>query len=340
MTNSREDRPAGRGGVTITDVANAAGVSASTVSYVITGKRTISAATRRRVEECMRRLGYRRRTGSGAPPGTRTGVLAVVAPLHRARHVGLEMEFFSAAAGAARERGFDLLLVTEDEGLSGLLRVTSAALADAVIVLGAGDDDPRVPVLLASGRPAVLVGAPGRPHGLGSVPLDFGPAGEECVTHLADLGHRSIAHLGTPHDRSLTGFTERFAATAARRGVRVAFHRCRTSAESVTRGLDELFTAGEPTALVVHDEPALPLVMTALRRRGLRVPGDVSVVALCSATVAGQQAIRPTAVVVPARQLGALAVELAVRQLDGAPVAEVESPAPRLAVGESTAVVR
>ncbi|WP_410671663.1 LacI family DNA-binding transcriptional regulator [Amycolatopsis sp. cmx-4-68] len=341
MTNAREDRPAGRGGVTITDVANAAGVSASTVSYVITGKRTISAATRRRVEECMRTLGYRRRAGSAAPTGTRIGVLAVVAPLHRARHVGLEMEFFSAAAGAARERGFDLLLVTEDDGLSGLLRVTSAALADAVIVLGAGDDDPRVPVLLASGRPAVLVGVPGRGHGLGGVPLDFGPAGEECATHLADLGHRSVGHLGpspTPHDRSLSGFTEHFAAIAARRGVRVVSHRCHSSAESVTRGLDELFAVGEPTALVVHDEPALPLVMAALRRRGLRVPGDVSVVALCSATVAGQQAVRPTAVVVPARQLGALAVESAVRQLDGAPAAEAEPLTPRLTVGESTAV--
>src|SRR5436305_12185271 len=128
MTNSREDQPADadRGGVTIADVAAAAGVSASTVSYVMTGKRTISAATRRRVEETIRTLGYRRRTGSPAPSATRTGVLAVVVPLHRGRQLGLEMEFFSAAAGAAREHGFDLPPVTEAEGTAGLHRVTSA----------------------------------------------------------------------------------------------------------------------------------------------------------------------------------------------------------------------
>jgi DNA-binding LacI/PurR family transcriptional regulator len=340
MTNFRDvaDEPseAGRGVVTIADVAHAAGVSASTVSYVITGKRTISPATRRRVEESIRALGYRRRTGSPAP--ARAGVLAVAVPLPGEGQLGVAMEFFSAAAGAARELGFDLLLVTDDEGTSGLHRVTSAALADAVIVLDAGDDDPRVPVLLASGRPAVLVDAPGRHRGLASVTLDFAPAGQACVAHLADLGHRSIAHLvpaGPPG--YLKGFAEGFRCAATRRGVRAASRPCAPTPEDVTRCLDELLTAGGPTGLVVHDEAALAPVMAAIRHRGLRVPGDVSVVAVCSAAVAGQQRIRPTAVVIPARELGALAVKRAVRQLDGAPATEPYSVTPRLVAGESTA---
>lgn len=344
MTNFRDvaDEPtgAGRGAVTITDVANAAGVSASTVSYVITGKRTISPATRRRVEETIRALGYRRRGGSPAP---RAGVLAVAVPLAGDRHLGLEMEFLSAAAGAARELGFDLLLVTDDEGTTGLHRVTSAALADAVIVLDAGDDDPRVPVLLASGRPAVLVGAPGPQRGLSAVTLDFAPAGAACLTHLADLGHRSIAHLEPPATlpghrlRYLKGFTESVRRTAADRGVKAISRPCAPAAEDVAGCLDELLAAGGPTALVVHDEATLPVVMTALRHRGLQVPADVSVVAVCSDTAAGQQRIRPTAVVLPARELGALAVRRAVRQLDGGPAADPEAVTPALVIGESTA---
>ncbi|RSM41112.1 LacI family transcriptional regulator [Amycolatopsis balhimycina DSM 5908] len=339
MTNSRDaaDEPsgAGRGAVTITDVANAAGVSASTVSYVITGKRTISAATRRRVEETIRTLGYRRRAGF---PTTRAGVLAVAVPLHGDRHPGVEMEFFAAAAGAARELGFDLLLVTDDEGTSGLHRVTSAALADAVIVLDAGDDDPRVPVLLASGRPAVLVGAPGRHHGLASVTLDCTPAGQACATHLADLGHRSIAHLEPSGRRPgyLADFAEGFRITAVRRGVRVVSRPCAPAAEDVGGCLDDVLTAGEATGLVVHDEAALPLVLAALRDRGLRVPADVSVVAVCSDTVARHQRIPPAAVVIPARELGALAVELAVRRLDGS-TAGPESVTPAFVPGETTA---
>ncbi|WP_143264504.1 LacI family DNA-binding transcriptional regulator, partial [Amycolatopsis kentuckyensis] len=46
--------------VTVADVAGAAGVSPSTVSYVITGKRPISPRTRRRVLESIRTLGYQR----------------------------------------------------------------------------------------------------------------------------------------------------------------------------------------------------------------------------------------------------------------------------------------
>ncbi len=343
MTNFRDvaDEPSGggRGAVTITDVANAAGVSASTVSYVITGKRTISPATRRRVEETIRALGYRRRGGSPSP---RAGILAVAVPPLGDRPLGMEMEFFSAAAGAARELGFDLLLVTDDEGTSGLHRVTSAALADAVIVLDAGDDDPRVPVLLASGRPAVLVGAPGQHRGLASVTLDFAPAARASLAHLADLGHRSVAHLGPAPTspglrlRYLKGFAETFDAAAEERGVKAISRPCEPTAEDVARCLDELLAEGGPTALVVHDEAALPLVMGTLRQRGRQVPGDVSVVAVCSDTVAGQQRIRPTAVVVPAAGLGTLSVRHAVRQLEGEP-AEPGTVAPALAAGESTA---
>jgi DNA-binding LacI/PurR family transcriptional regulator len=347
MTNFRDaaGRPSGggRGAVTITDVATAAGVSASTVSYVITGKRTISPATRRRVEETIRTLGYRRRGGS---PATRAGVLAVAAPLHDDRQLGMTMEFFSAAAGTARELGFDLLLVTDDEGTSGLHRVTAAALADAVLVLDAVDDDPRVPVLLASGRPAVLVGAPGRHHGLSSVTLDFAPAGRACLTHLADLGHRSVAHLAPSATRPgqrlryLKGFVDGFRATAADRGVKALSRPCAPTPEDVTRCLDDLLAVDGPTGLVVHDEAALPVVLTALRHRGRQVPADVSVVAVCSETVAEQQRIRPTAVVVPARELGALTVRRAVHLLEGGPPAEPDTVTPVLVPGDSTAAAQ
>ncbi|MFD8500093.1 LacI family DNA-binding transcriptional regulator [Amycolatopsis sp. NPDC059657] len=341
MTNShhvaRETPESGRGAVTIVDVAHAAGVSPSTVSYVITGKRPISPGTRRRVEESIRVLGYRR------PGGTlsRVGVLALSVPLRVDRHLDIEMEFFSAAAATARDLQFDLLLVTRDEGTSGLHRVLAGALADAAIMTDIEDDDPRVPILLASGRPAVLIGVPGPVPGLACVDLDFAAAGKACLTHLADLGHRSIAVIGSspPHQqgyRRSAGFLEGFTAAAAHRGVHQVVRRCAPSPETVVHCLDELLSAGDPTGLVVQDQTALPLVFAALERRGLRVPTDVSVVAVCSETVAGQQRIRPTAAIVPARRLGALVVELAVRQLDGEP-AELEPLTPQFIPGDSTA---
>jgi DNA-binding LacI/PurR family transcriptional regulator len=331
--------PGGRGQVTISDVANAAGVSPSTVSYVITGKRSISATTRRRVEETIRALGYRRNGDALTARPTRIGVLALAMPPFGDRAAGTEMEFFTAAAEAASERRFHVLLVTHEDGSP----VTSTALADAVIVLDVGDDDPRVPILLASGRPAVLIGAPGKHRGLPCVELDFEPAGRRCATHLADLGHRSIVHLGRPPEPGvrqlpdLTDFLRSSLEAAADRQVRAAFHPCDASTESVSRCVDELLVPDGPTGLVVHDEALLQLVLAAVERRGLRVPEDVSVVGVCSETQAWYPSGRLTAALIPARELGALAVERAVQQLDGEPVAELELLAPRFVVGDSTA---
>lgn len=349
MTNFRdaahETPGAGRDTVTIVDVANAAGVSPSTVSYVITGNRPISPRTRRRVEESIRLLGYRRHDGSPAARATRVGVLAISVPARGDRHLDIEMEFFSAAAATARELHFDLLLVTREEGTSGLHRVLSGALADAAIVMGIEGDDPRVPILLASGRPAVIIGSPGPVHGLACVDLDFAAAGDACLTHLADLGHRSIAIIEPPPvrdrgNRHLAGFLEGFTATAAGRNVSKVSRQCVPSPEAVTRCLDELLSPGGPTGLVVQDEATLPLVLAALERRGRRVPEDVSLVAICSETVAGHQRLRPTAAIVPARRLGALAVERAVQQLDGEPAADLELLTPLFITGDSTAAAR
>jgi DNA-binding LacI/PurR family transcriptional regulator len=274
----------------------------------------------------------------------RVGVLALAVPLHGGENAGVEMEFFAAATAAARARRFDLLLVTHDEGSTGLQRVTSAGLADGVIVMEVADDDPRLPILLTAGRPSVLVGVPDRPHGLTCVDLDFGAAGAACVSHLADLGHRAIAHIGPPPEtyvrkisyatRFLEGVT---AAAAARHGMRAVTGSCASTAAEITACLEGLFAEAAPTALVVDNEKALPLVLAAVHRRGLRVPDDVSVVAVCSETIAKQQRLRPTGVVVPARALGELAVERAALQLDGRCTAGVELLTPRVLVGETTA---
>ncbi|WP_329049057.1 LacI family transcriptional regulator [Amycolatopsis sp. NBC_01488] len=333
----------GSGAATIVDVAKAAGVSPSTVSYVITGKRPISPRTRRLVEETIRKVGYQRRPWSSAMVSQRVGVLAMAVPLRGGENTGTEMEFFAAAAAAARARHFDLLLVTHDEGIAGLRRVTSAALADAVIVMEVAADDPRLPILLTAGQPSVLVGVPDRPDGLTCVDLDFRAAGAACVTHLADLGHRSVVHIGPPPETYLgkisyaTRFLEGVTTAAARHGMRAASGSCSSSAAEITACLDGLFAEAAPTALVVDNEKALPLVLAAVHRRGLRVPEDLSLVAVSSETVAKQQRLRPTGVVIPARALGELAVERAALQLDGRSTTGVELLAPRVMVGETTA---
>ncbi|WP_030045390.1 LacI family DNA-binding transcriptional regulator, partial [Streptomyces resistomycificus] len=182
----------------ITDVARRAGVSPSTVSYALSGKRPISDATRRRVREAVRELGYRPHAGARSLAGSRSKVLALVAPLRAGVHVPVVTQFAVSVVTTARRHDHDVLLMTQEEGEEGLRRVADTALADALIVMDVQLHDSRLPLLRRLADPSVLIGLPASPEGLTCVDLDFKAAGEACVEHLARLGHRVVALVGSP----------------------------------------------------------------------------------------------------------------------------------------------
>lgn len=328
---------AGNKTVTVADVATAAGVSPSTVSYVLTGKRPISPRTRRRVMESIRTLGYRRPGAPGSPSGCRVGVVAVAVPQQGDQSTGAE--FVAGAVEAARGNRLDLLLLTQDTGGDALHRVFHAALADAAIVMDVEADDPRVPPLLAARVPAVLVGGrPAEHPTLSHLGFDYAAAASACVAHLAELGHRSVVHFG---QRSAavraTAFATAFAAAAGHHGIRASSHPVGLAGDEIEQRLARVLAEAAPTGLVVDDEAALPRVLDALANRGLGVPGDLSVVAVCSETVASRQHLPLTAVLVPGRTLGRLAVERVARQLEVLTPPSAEVLSPEVIIGGSTA---
>ncbi|MBB5896984.1 LacI family DNA-binding transcriptional regulator [Kutzneria kofuensis] len=329
--------------MTIIDVARAAGVAPSTVSYVLNGKRSISAETRRQVEQCIRQLGYRPLNRRTAAPRDRTNVLGLLAPLRAGVNMPSLTRFVGAAMLAARARGHDLLLLTHDSGMAGLRRAMSTAVADALIVLDVHASDSTIPALMTLDRPVVLVGTPDRPTGLACVDANVGVAAERAVGHLVNLGHRAVGVVGSPLPAHTRGadyprrFTQAFEAVAGKWGLRASRRPCGESGEAVRSCLDAMFTQDPGiTGLVVENEATLPGVLEHLGRRGLRVPEDVSVVAVCHEDVAERPPVRFTSVAVPTAQLGELAVELALRQFDEGAVPEVRLLTPGLTVREST----
>jgi DNA-binding LacI/PurR family transcriptional regulator len=249
-------------------------------------------------------------------------VLALVLPLREGVHLPVVMRFASSVVTTAREHDMDVLLVTADEGAAGLRRVAGTARVDGFLVMDVGLEDERVPVLRELGRPAVLLGHPTVSNGLTCVDLDFEAAGARCVDHLVELGHRTIGFLGAPgavYARN-TGFAQRtlagFSAAAMRRGVAstaLPAERHRDAVRAVVGTLLRELT--RMTALVVHNEAVLGLVVECLRAEGRRVPEDVAVVAICPDELAEQ--LRLTSVRLPADVLGRRAVELLMAKLNG-----------------------
>ena len=99
--------------VKINEVAKAAGVSISTVSYALSGKRPISPATRERIERAVRELGYSPNAGARMLAGSRTHIFALTEPLRRDSHAPTHMSFVLATTVAARRSEYDILLLTE-----------------------------------------------------------------------------------------------------------------------------------------------------------------------------------------------------------------------------------
>lgn len=102
--------------VTLTDVAARAGVSTSTVSYVISGKRPISHRTRDRVLQAVADLGYHPHAGARALASNRSNVITMMVPLRSDMYTPILMETALTVATVAHERGYDVLLLTGDEG--------------------------------------------------------------------------------------------------------------------------------------------------------------------------------------------------------------------------------
>ncbi|MER6969023.1 LacI family DNA-binding transcriptional regulator, partial [Streptomyces halstedii] len=250
--------------VKITDVARHAGVSPSTVSYALSGKRPISEETRRRVEESIRHLGYRPHAGARALASSRSNVLALVVPLRAGIHVPVVMQFAVSVVTEARRHDHDVLLLTQEEGEEGLRRVADTALVDALIVMDVQLHDPRLSLLRALDRPSVLIGFPAAAEGLTCIDLDFRAAGELCVDRLAELGHRVVALVGSPPEVYVRGtaFAQRvvegFTAAADRAGLVSSVHPCEASPAAARRTAEQLLRE-QPglTGVVVHNEPVL-----------------------------------------------------------------------------------
>ena len=271
------------------DVARVAGVSQSTVSYVLTGNRPISEQTRRRVLDAIEQLTYQPNAGARALASQRTRVIALVLPFDVVVDTAALVPFIEAISISARSRDYDVLLLAANEGAAGLQRVAGRSLCDAIIVMNVQTRDERVPVAAALPVPVVVIGVPEDPQGLHCVDLDFAAAGRMAIEELAATGHQRVAIIEHPAemvDRGLS-FIDRFleaALQAARQRslpveVSTPAERGRVALASV---IDRLIGLPGPLGLVVPNMQAQQPLLRLLEAREV-VPGrDISLIGLCT----------------------------------------------------------
>jgi DNA-binding LacI/PurR family transcriptional regulator len=161
----------------VTDVARHAGVSVSTVSYVLSGNRPISAKTKQRVLASIAELGFQPHAGAQSIRARATNIFALVMPIERDVRADVQMRFVLGVLRAARAKGKNLLLLPAEDGMDELARLTASSAIDGVLAMEIRVHDPRVATLAMLSKPVVLIGTPQDPQRLAHVDFDFAAAG-------------------------------------------------------------------------------------------------------------------------------------------------------------------
>ena len=306
----------------IGEIARRAGVSRSTVSYALSGKRAVSPQTQRRIQAVIDELDYRPNAAARALKEGRTRTLGLVIPPASLRLTDMQLGFVASVVEAAARADLDVLLSPSggDHDRS-FERIVSGRRVDGVILMEIRLQDDRVTRLRQTGLPFVTIGHTADPQGTSWVDLDYAALVARCVHHLADLGHRHIALINRstelvaagygPAQRSLAGFTE----VVSRRGLTGIDLCCGDDAASGEACLEQLRDEHpDVTAIVTINEAALPGIQRALERARISVPGRLSIAGVAARHWA--EDFRPplTAADVP-MEMGTHAVDLLLERI-------------------------
>ncbi|MEV6851042.1 LacI family DNA-binding transcriptional regulator [Actinoplanes sp. NPDC051411] len=309
--------------VTIVDVARHAGVSTTAVSKVVRNAPGTSAQMRSRVLAAVEHLGYRPSAAARALRG-RTDTIGVVLP-------DLRNPFFADILDGVTEHlassDHQLFMASshDDEASEG--RVTDALIDRSMdgVILVAPISSRRRLEHVAHTVPTVVVGRHGPAAGYDIVADDDFAGAGLVVAHLAELGHRRIAHIEhhetdpvrlaeMPNARRADGY--RHAMRAHGLGADIDVVSTTYNRDGGYRGARRLLDRAErPTAIFAGADIVAMGVLDALTEAGLSVPGDISVAGYDNITFAAFAPVALTTVDQTGHRIGRTAARLLLERI-------------------------
>lgn len=325
--------------VTLADIAREAGTSPSTASRALSGRGYVSPAARERLVAAAERLGYVPDASARTLKQRSSRVIGVVVS-------DLGNQFYARLAvgieQTLRDADYQMVLLSDnsesDEETAGA-RTFLAMRAPGVILTPVGSE--ATELLARHGTCIVEVDRRLATTSCDAVVIDNERGGREATEHLLSLGHRRIALLGVATDWTsdagrLQGYRDALADAGLefdeRFVVRVPPH-----ADDVDARIAALLEGSAPTAIFAANNLLADRAWHVLRRRGLVLPRDVSLIGFDD--VLWMEMVEPglTVVAQPAEEMGRRAAHLLLRRLSApdSPAA-VECLEPTLVLRGST----
>ncbi len=332
-------------GVSIKDIAKAAGVSHTTVSRALRDDPRISEQTRNLVHRLATEMGY---SPSAIARGLATG---------KTNTVGMVVTTISdpfvapIAQGTERkvmEAGYSLILsqsgADPDRELAAV-RLLRERRVDGVIVTASRVGELYTPLLSELKVPIVLINNQKEGGYLHSIYVDDFAGAKMAVGLLIDLGHRDIAYIACPErERSNRNRMNGYKAALESRGISVNERLILQleGKDDMARGaaaVEEILSLDErPTALFCYNDMTAIGALQALHESGVRVPEDISIVGFDDVPISSVVCPALTTVAQPKEEMGVKAMEMLLALIEGEERENVVVK-PRLVVRSSTARV-
>jgi DNA-binding LacI/PurR family transcriptional regulator len=319
--------------IKLKDVAQAAGVSRTTVSFVLNGRdSTISEETRQRVLEACKRLGYQPDANARALATGKTMRIGIALGL--AGYFNLENYYYNdilrGAISGAMERDYNVLFHSGQIDNSTQLYddITSGA-TDGVLLVGCWLNDCLALKLMEIKFPTVCIS--GEVHHERAITVDCNDADGafQATSHLLDLGHKHIAFFYQNDNSSwnrarLTGIRQALCEHGLSDDHLVTMQwddddpRKMPFLDRAIECLKE--TTPRLTALIQSDEEPVRMLMESLPAHGIQVPKDLSVISFNSTEISKRSHPPMTSVYQPLRRIGKCAADTLIDLAEEKPI--------------------
>lgn len=316
------------------DVAQLAGVSRTTVSFVLNDVPgvKISEETRQRVLQAARQLNYYPTAAARSLASGKTHRIGLVLGEGQKRLSADAFlpTFLQGVTASVHRRGYLLVLQMAEDVPSheAYVQLIREQQVDGLILSGPRSDDPLLIELAEDRFPLIL-------HGrlqecvLPCVDVDNLAGGYQATTHLIGLGHRRIGFVSNA-PLSYSGTQDRFAGyrqALAEHDIPLEKELVRTAAflpETGQAAMEELLGLPQrPTAVFVASDVVALGAMSAIQKAGLTIPDDVAIVGFDDIFLAAHTQPALTTVRVPAYGLGWTAAEVLISVIEGDEVSSV-----------------
>jgi len=309
---------------TIYDIAKKAGFSITTVSKVLNNYPDVSEKTRKKILDTIEEIGYYPNSHARALMTKKYWTIGVV--FIEALDVGIKHPFYNAVIESFRkmvaESGYDLLLVSKniDNKRKSYIERFQQRGVDGVIVVSPLNFDKEVMELLTHEIPSVFIDLNSKEVSVVNSDNQYGS--ELAVNHLYSLGHRKIAHIAGSQEthagsERLIGFQQALRKHHLQIPTSYIVNGGFFDVESGKKAMQQLLTLGEiPTAVYAAGDMLAIGAIKEIRRQGLKVPEDISIIGFDDIDIAAHITPSLTTIRQNTELIGKQAAALLIQQMD------------------------